>query len=448
MKHLFLFFLCFITIGAMTVSLDADAAAATPVVTPAADETVNDAGYREVIERAISNGNCETLEKSNDQYECNVLKNLVTNKNCQSQRDPNKLLSCLVFSNAMAHENTHLPEQVQSQFIGTDTFYIGLIIKSLIDGKNCSDLVNIFRSFQILSFRPHNDMAIADCNALKISPEIMETLERLAQDISPVSASAIESTVSEMNCNFNPGGVVDRFGQMDHIRSLLSEDRDDGMVENFSSEMYVPLSSLASILYSKYPPDQHYFVGIGRSFSPLVALIQAQGNGAMNLPISFLTDYSVRNRNEDVLSVLFSHFDNFIDLNAIGNKTVVVFDYLETGASLEEAAFLLRRYLELHGKNLCSFGLANAGFSSKSASYHGEMIVLDAQLSDQLHYRSMKPFSEYGKYHPAAHSPSSKQVKSARNPKYYRLRECFAKKFSEEARNMPVAVAAAAAATL
>lgn len=241
---------------------------------------------------------------------------------------------------------------------------------------------------------------------------------------------------SEYDCeSLYKDGCKDLNKALDEIKNHLVTKEDEDVLE----KNYKDIFELAESLLKKFPPDKYYFVGLGRTPSPINAYFQAKyGPIAQNIPLSLLRHFGM---NKSTLKKLNNHFDNFLNVKEIGNKQIILFDYIDSGESLQIASQYFSQYLEKKGLKLhLSLGLMNNSENINSSqklkfkygeNFSGTKYNLNENMSKLFYEETFKKFSEYSKYNPNLNI-SSKTIKKARNKKYDFMIEFFKKKLSLE----------------
>lgn len=130
--------------------------------------------------------------------------------------------------------------------------------------------------------------------------------------------------------------------------------------EILTDEEYDLVKSLFHRLTKRYPPDEYYYIGVGRSPFPLIAFMQAYGVEAGNLPLSgfrpALPGEGLKREHEweseeslqtgrkskvmldaplssEVMTTLKAHFDKFIpSARELGEKSLLLIDFSTPGA--------------------------------------------------------------------------------------------------------------------
>jgi len=212
---------------------------------------------------------------------------------------------------------------------------------------------------------------------------------------------------------------------------------------------------LAHHLLSRYPPDTHHYVGLGRSPTPVMAYLQAMAGHndritSSNLPLSKFSPsepslFGGRQPNmtdaltDEQTARLHDHFDNFIPgTAALRGKSVVLTDFVTSGRSLRATQNHLQRYLNKRDGGLFSGGPTVKAVPLTSHEMMGQTtrqmdqigidqppLTVPGRLDDATSLASMmgaekfKPAAEYGEYNVAtATNARSGQMVNQRNPAY------------------------------
>ncbi len=106
-------------------------------------------------------------------------------------------------------------------------------------------------------------------------------------------------------------------------------------------------------LLGRYPPDRHYFIGVGRSPAPIIALLQNIDEGlARNFPASGLRIEQPERLLREHAVDYFHHFGELIPEHVLhGDRDIVLVDRSVPGSgqSVRVLGELLREYLRVRG---------------------------------------------------------------------------------------------------
>ena len=109
----------------------------------------------------------------------------------------------------------------------------------------------------------------------------------------------------------------------------------------------IGVSEALRLVREKFSEEQYFFVGVGRSPTPLITALQIQKPGsAMNLPFTAMG----RTRNwEDYEEWSFEHFDRFIPYQSqLNGKRLLLIDYAQEGGSVKRIEHQLQRFLAVY----------------------------------------------------------------------------------------------------
>lgn len=114
-------------------------------------------------------------------------------------------------------------------------------------------------------------------------------------------------------------------------------------------ERYLPEWEYVALRSNELAPfADHVYIGVGQSLSPLIALLQARGVKAYNLPLSsfrFDIDGWPDMDNQLLIDYIFPHLDHFLPRPEVLNgRDIVVVDFAKTGATLFSARQAVSRY--------------------------------------------------------------------------------------------------------
>ncbi|OFZ83458.1 MAG: hypothetical protein A2583_04485 [Bdellovibrionales bacterium RIFOXYD1_FULL_53_11] len=182
---------------------------------------------------------------------------------------------------------------------------------------------------------------------------------------------------------------------------------------DFPQAAYKETKELTLEILKKYPPSGYFYLGVGRSPAPVLALLkEISPAGAAELPYSAgnrqsVTDALTRRR-------LDAHFDRFFPApGKLGNRKILLFDFTETGRGLDAADQELRAYLArrriaaevvplaLHSSRDGSADVLKILFGRRGSGV--EIIPLKEKypyLRMVLINTQLKPVAEYASYSP------------------------------------------------
>jgi hypothetical protein len=210
-------------------------------------------------------------------------------------------------------------------------------------------------------------------------------------------------------------------------RALLTGARTkrNGTTENrpyLSARDYADLRDGAIEVLERFPPDTHYYVGIGRSPTPVIALLQNLNSEiASTIPVSGL-----KVRNDEATTpppitldaAWTQHLAHFLPDSRLAElersgRGIVVLDRATTGASVTLMANLIRRYVAQRGRSIRVDAVA---FTRHPVSVH------QIDLTDRGELRLMnkyEPWTEWPYYQVGIDAPSG----LVRRPEYDRFKQ-------------------------
>lgn len=115
-----------------------------------------------------------------------------------------------------------------------------------------------------------------------------------------------------------------------------------------SQPQYTELRDLVLEIFKQYPPSEYHYVGLGRSPTGIISMIQQlDPAAASNLPFSFKGFKYISP--DDPL--LHEHFKRFLpSASKLGTKKILVIDYVYRGNNLTVAWETLRGYFRKTGR--------------------------------------------------------------------------------------------------
>jgi hypothetical protein len=155
----------------------------------------------------------------------------------------------------------------------------------------------------------------------------------------------------------------------------------------FTAQDYAQARELTKIILERYPPDEYVYVGMGRSPTPITAMLKTLfgDDAAINVPLSNMATFSPNpkqkgvfmgddgelhsvgppTRTQERVYNLRHHLDQFIPPDEkLGGRKILLIDYANSGDSLVNGDREIREYLRernpAHPTELKSFGFAES----------------------------------------------------------------------------------------
>jgi len=204
---------------------------------------------------------------------------------------------------------------------------------------------------------------------------------------------------------------------------------------------FAEMQRVTDALLTRFPPDTHIYVGLGRSPAPIMAMLEAKGiRGTHSLPLSSFRShpesrnwwgytwtyagYAGRLR-DSLVDKLFRHFAHFLpNIAQLGQKNLVIMDYSESGLSLASAHSYLREYYKAQGYdgNILQVAFNNPNFQLVAPMPHGSVIGLQQpRLIHKFQEAIFDDFAPFGGFDIA--KQETRELKP--NPRYCELVEHF-----------------------
>lgn len=187
--------------------------------------------------------------------------------------------------------------------------------------------------------------------------------------------------------------------------SGFSGDERNKLQAVFNSEEYLDLKKMVTELKARFPPDQYFYVGIGRSPTAVIAFLQNLGiTDAINLPISGF--YGERMKPETRTSppnwfrqILYRHFSRFLpSIVHLAGRKLLLIDFAVRGRTLTNVTDAVDVYYQqLHGQKKFTESLALVGSMEQlEINYpHDFSIDIPERLRPLFHKEIFKRFSEF-----------------------------------------------------
>jgi len=129
--------------------------------------------------------------------------------------------------------------------------------------------------------------------------------------------------------------------------------------QEYSEPNYPEIKAIVTEILKQYPAEEHYFLGIGRGPTPIIAFIQLMGISAENIPLSHFGYFPIDNewgkvapapvevKGSLMFKRIFEHFESYIpSAKDIGSKKLVIIDFSYTGLSIVSVHSFLKVFLE------------------------------------------------------------------------------------------------------
>lgn len=138
---------------------------------------------------------------------------------------------------------------------------------------------------------------------------------------------------------------------------------------NLSDGEYAEIKSVALNILERYPPERYYYLGIGRSPTPILAFFEVLGmdrKAVSSMPMSSVKYYSKSTSHK-----IFQNFEILAPTaSVIRKRKILMIDLWNSGGSIKRAHDLLRRYYRSKGVSVDGLGLAPFKRDSNIGSLH------------------------------------------------------------------------------
>ncbi len=184
-----------------------------------------------------------------------------------------------------------------------------------------------------------------------------------------------------------------------------------GQLLSLDQEVFIKIRDLTLRILGQFPPDKYHYVGIGRSPTPIMALMEELGIEISQIPLTkfqYPTDSESRwnyPSGEPLgpyqLNELFEHFDKFlISPSLVGDKKLLIIDFQNQGWTLISAAEHINLYLKNRGRSTQVELLGLTGYD-RGISFDSNLPYNYIPLTDypKLQYKvHMEEFEKVSKY--------------------------------------------------
>ncbi|OFZ84421.1 MAG: hypothetical protein A2603_03210 [Bdellovibrionales bacterium RIFOXYD1_FULL_55_31] len=188
--------------------------------------------------------------------------------------------------------------------------------------------------------------------------------------------------------------------------SIAGADGDPGL-NPFLAKSYDETRDVALHILERFPPDQYWYVGLGRSPTPITAFLELLGvDGITTLPLSGMKSFDGYKDlpKAELRSRLYSHFDSWLpSAMDLDNRKLLLIDYASTGEGLVTAMREARSFAELHrpGTEIVSLGLFRME-KTKEALLANQIIPLQVPeaMGDAMVYSAFDKVAKMQSWHP------------------------------------------------
>ena len=192
---------------------------------------------------------------------------------------------------------------------------------------------------------------------------------------------------------------------------LLCTEAYSGQLLSLDQEDFDQIQAVTLKVLRQFPPDKFHYVGIGRSPTFMMALMEELGIEVSQIPLTkfqYPTDSNSRwlypagdPLSSYQLKELFEHFDKFlISSSLVGNRKLLIIDFQNQGWTLISAAEHINLYLQKRGRStqVEAMGLT---YSERGISFDTTLPYHHTPLTDypKLRHRiGMEEFEKVSKY--------------------------------------------------
>ncbi len=169
-------------------------------------------------------------------------------------------------------------------------------------------------------------------------------------------------------------------------------------LENLVPSAYPAIRDVSLEILRRFPPDQYYLVGLGRSPAPVMAFLEEYGiKEQTTVPISHLKDYAKVSFPEGDAK-LRTHFRKFLPTEAeLHGRKVLLIDYVHTGDSLAKAAELIQEIFPSTG--IEAFALGHTPFQPKlRIPFHRSFEQPDDEFTELFRRQKFDRWAKYKEY--------------------------------------------------
>lgn len=172
------------------------------------------------------------------------------------------------------------------------------------------------------------------------------------------------------------------------------------------------IRDIAEEVLDQFPPTEYFYVGLGRSPTPIIAYFHATGiQGARNLPLSGFRLYPPSENRDHSHQTLFvfwegkilNHFRLFLPtLEELGDKKIILIDYAQFGESLSSARAYLNKYYDGLGRGDLVQAVALTGNSTKLIPDLDDQYIINLNKFNSVKFSMLfqfyEKYAEFGKF--------------------------------------------------
>ncbi len=184
-------------------------------------------------------------------------------------------------------------------------------------------------------------------------------------------------------------------------------------------EQYDSTKKAAIDLMERFPPDQHVYVGIGKSPTPIIAFMKAIGGAgaAQSLPLTGLGANGFFEKNDpQSIEKIHQHLAEFLpNIEKLGGKKLLILDFADSATSLEFSAQEIRNFIETSYPQrkieLVVVGIPNFLATSRLRSKGFEVLKVNWDLRRSLNNHEYKTLHEFNDYNYDTSEPYEKPAR-------------------------------------
>jgi hypothetical protein len=195
--------------------------------------------------------------------------------------------------------------------------------------------------------------------------------------------------------------------------SAFAMDKSAGLPD-LVSQNYSEIRDLSLSILQRYPPSEYWYVGIGRSPTPIMRFFEEMGVQTVSqMPLSGMSDFPKKGpmSEADQRARLWSHFERWLPSKA---KKILVIDYTAGGGGLTHTKNELEGYFEnrrkrgLPASEFRTLALSETDWAKQAGKSGGiDSLVISSRLESAFRYSSFEKWAKYGPFHPWKDSEAS-----------------------------------------
>lgn len=191
----------------------------------------------------------------------------------------------------------------------------------------------------------------------------------------------------------------------------------EALGEGISNSEFKELKAVSEEILKKFPPENYYYVGIGRSPTPILAYLNQLEVKFSIVPISSLRyePFPFKPTSEEILK---NHFKKFLPtLDNLKGKKILVMDYSDLGGTIERAHAVIQ---SLYSNKVEVKGLSiSENLAPRLKNKNFQLLDLKNYplINNRFDKNGFDKYAKYGSYPLLFGNPDPEKLKEALKPR-------------------------------